>query len=342
MSDLLLANSTGNTHVDRILRGIVGLYESALPGSIRAYYVIGSYADTSAVPISDIDLTIVFARPLTQEQLTLACDLIDHCALVSPIRLDIGLALEQQLSGIECTLLKLGSLFIYGNDLRDSLQLPPLRPYQRDVTWSPYRFLGQVIREQLVLRYPLTYPDPADPFYGYTKKRIIEWYPAAVEQGTKELLTGVTRTATALLALRTQQYVGAKSASIRQYREFIGDEWTEYLETLYRKGKGEWQYAVPDRPAEQQFLRELCQQTLAFENAYFLHYRSYLLEQLQGSDDERLFAAQRLAQVVYDDEEIRAALQQNAHGPNAEICTAAEQALEIGMPQDQHALFRQP
>jgi len=59
------------------------------------------------------------------------------------------------------------------------------------------------------------------------------------------LITGVTRTATALLALRAQQYVGTKSARIRLYREHIADEWAEYLETLYRKGKGQWQYAVP-------------------------------------------------------------------------------------------------
>ena len=328
MSDRLLADSTGNAQVDKILQGIVGIYEDVLPGTIRAYYVIGSYADASAVRISDIDLMIVFATPLTQDQLTLARDLIEHCALLSPIRLDIGLTLEQQLSGIECTLLKLGSLFIYGSDLRGSLQLPPLARYQRDVTWGPYRFLGQVLREQPVLHYPLGYPDPTDPFYGYTKKRIAAWYPAAVEQGTKELITGITRTATALLALQAQEYVGAKSASIRQYRESIGDEWTEYLETLYRKGKGEWQYAVPEHSEDRWLLRDLCQQTLAFENAYFWHYRSYLLDLLQSTADQRLFAAQRLAQVVYHDQQMRAALQQ-AHHASAEACVAAKQALEL-------------
>jgi hypothetical protein len=94
-----------------------------------------------------------------------------------------------------------------------------------------------VIRERQVLAYPLSYPDASDRFYGYTKKRIAAWYPAAMEQGTKELITGITRTATALLALRAHQYVGSKSASIRLYREHIADEWTEYLETVYHKGK---------------------------------------------------------------------------------------------------------
>ena len=92
-----------------------------------------------------------------------------------------------------------------------------------------------MIRERPLLAYPLTYPEASDRFYGYTKKRIAAWYPTAIEQGTKELITGLTRTATALLALRAHQYVGTKSASIRLYREYIADEWTEYLETLYRK-----------------------------------------------------------------------------------------------------------
>src|SRR6266545_5772573 len=328
LGDVMLRNSTGNSHADHILQGIVGLYECVFPDYIRAYYVIGSYADATTVPISDIDLVIVFAKPLTSAQLTQAHALAQHSALISPIRLDIGLTLEGTLSGIECTLLKLGSLFLYGNDRRDTLELPPLDQYQRDVTWSPYRFLGQVIREAMVLAYPLAYPDATDPFYGYTRKRIAAWYPEAVEQGTKELITGATRTATALLALRARQYAGSKRGSIRLYREHIGDVWSEYLETLYRKGKGDWQYAIPEHPADQALLRDLCQHTLHFENHYFQYYRSYLLELLHGTDAERLFAAQRLAQVVYADAEMTGVLQQNAQAASAEVRLAAIQALE--------------
>jgi hypothetical protein len=329
LSDITLTNSTGIVQVDQILQGIIGLYQCVFPGYLRAYYVIGSYADRSTVPISDLDLAIVFAKPLTHDQLAQAHALKHHSALISPVRLDIGLTLEGHLSDIEQVLLKLGSLFIYGDDLRESLVLPSIEAYRRDVTWSPYRFLGQVIREREVLAYPLTYPDAADPFYGYTRKRIESWYPAGVKYGTKELITGVTRTATALLALCANQYVGTKGASIRLYREHIGDEWAEYLETLYRKGKGEWQYAVPEDPADQALLRELCHRTLAFENHYFQHYQAYLLDLLQRTDNERLFAAQRLAQIVYRDQAMIEALQASAHSAGAEVRTAVAHALEL-------------
>lgn len=328
MREIKLQETTGNRQVDRILQGIVGIYETVFPGYIRAYYVTGSFADDSAVPISDIDFMIIFGKPLTREQLGQARALSEHCGLLSPIRLDIGMELEQRLAGLACTMLKLGSRLVYGDDLRDQLQLPSIALYQRDVTWSPYRFLGQVLRGQEALVYPLTYPDAADPFYGYTQKRIHHWYPADIKQGTKELVTGIARTATALIALRAQRHVGTKQASIRLYRETIGDEWSDYLEMLYHYGKGMWQYQVPESQADQQRLRDLCQQTLAFENHYFAYYRTYLLALLHGSDDDRLFAAERLTQVVYRDAEMIAALQQNSQADNAEVRAATAQALQ--------------
>ena len=53
-----------------------------------------------------------------------------------------------------------------------------------------------------------------------------------------------------------------------------------------------------------------------------------MLELLHGTDAERLFAAQRLAQVVYADAEMTGVLQQNAHAASAEVRMAALQALE--------------
>ncbi|MEM7134222.1 MAG: hypothetical protein AAF702_48580 [Chloroflexota bacterium] len=71
------------------------------------------------------------------------------------------------------------------------------------------------------------------------------------------------------------------------------------METWYRKGKLEWHYTTPAQAEDQNLLRDLCQQTLAFENHYFQHYRDYLEKLLNGSEEEKLFAAQRLTQVCY-------------------------------------------
>ena len=51
-------------------------------------------------------------------------------------------------------------------------------------------------------------------------------------------------------------------------------------------------------------LRDLCRKTLAFENHYLALYRDYLLELLRGDEPaRRLFAAGRLKDVVYPDQE---------------------------------------
>lgn len=52
---------------------------------------------------------MLFGHPLTSAQLEQAQALIQESAASSPLRLDIGLALDSDLSGIERTMLKLGS-----------------------------------------------------------------------------------------------------------------------------------------------------------------------------------------------------------------------------------------
>jgi Nucleotidyltransferase domain len=57
---LSLASSTGHPQIDEIIRGLIGIFEIAFPGRIRGCYLVGSYADGSAVALSDIDLRVVF------------------------------------------------------------------------------------------------------------------------------------------------------------------------------------------------------------------------------------------------------------------------------------------
>lgn len=83
------------------------------------------------------------------------------------------------------------------------------------------------------------------------------------------MVTAATRIATAIIALRTGRFVGSKSESVRVYRDAVGDEWTDYLEVLYEKGKRAWDYKVPVDSADRRLLRDLCRRTLGFER-YFL------------------------------------------------------------------------
>jgi hypothetical protein len=140
--------------------------------------------------------------------------------------------------------------------------------------------------------------------------RIPEWYPPGVEHGVKELVTTATRMARASLALRAGRYTGSKGGSAADYREYIGDTWSDLLAALYAHGKLRWGYAVPADPHDRRLLRELCHRMLAFENDFLARYRVYLLGLLRTGDaSARAYARQKLREeTIFPDDEVRAAL----------------------------------
>jgi hypothetical protein len=177
---------------------------------------------------------------------------------------------------------------------------------------------------------PLTYPDPAGEFYGYERKRIAAWYPVEVESGTKELVTGMVRATTAVLALQAGEYVVGRADAVELYAAIIGDEWSEYLQTLYGRCKRQWQYRVPVDRRDRALLQELCHRTLDFENHYFALYRTYLLGPLASSESgDCLFAAEQLCRVVYLDETIMARLRFLAGSTDGKLQEAAVRELRM-------------
>jgi hypothetical protein len=303
-----LLASTGDAAIDRIIHGVITIFEASLPARVRGYYLLGSYAAGAAVAISDIDLLPLFADALDARERAQAERLAQGCALLSPTRLDIILCDEATITN-DIVLLKYGGLLVYGADTRASLPLPPLADYTRETLDAARYFMTRILRGDERLTYPLAYPDPTGEFYGYDTIRIPEWYPPETQRGMKELVTTATRMARASLALRARRYTGSKGGSATDYRAYIGDEWSDLLAALYTNGKLRWGYAVPADPDERRLLRDLCGQMLAFENDFLARYRVYLLGLLRAADaSERAYARQKLAEVSYPDDEVRAAL----------------------------------
>ncbi len=312
-----LLASTGDAAIDRIIRGIVTIFEASLPARVRGYYLLGSYAAGAAVAISDIDLLPLFAETLDTHERAQAERLAQACALLSPTRLDIILRDEATIAQ-DVVLLKHGGQLVYGADTRASLPLPPLADYTRETLDAARYFMSRILRGAERLTYPLAYPDPTGEFYGYDTIRIPEWYPPETQRGVKELVTTATRMARASLALRAGRYTGSKGGSAADYCAYIGDEWSDLLAAIYANGKLRWGYAVPAAPDERRLLRDLCGQMLAFENDFLARYRVYLLGLLRiGDASERVHARQKLAEVSYPDDEVRAALQADAANDEA-------------------------
>ena len=112
-----LLASTGSWQVDDILRGVVGIFELSLPGSMRGYYLPGSYSDSSAVWVGDIDLLPLFKGALVPAEHETVAALAAHCDCISPVQLDLWSVSEAE-PGMDAVPLKLGGLPISDEDVR--------------------------------------------------------------------------------------------------------------------------------------------------------------------------------------------------------------------------------
>lgn len=322
-----LLEPTGIVAVDEIMRGVIGLVEHCFPGRVRGYYLEGGYANASAVVTSDIDLRIVFKGDVTPEETQRCNTIIEYCRLISPCMLDVAVESEDALLRVGAVRLKLGTRMLYGEDIRAAVPLKPLDQYLRDTMHAQFRLSARVRGNPATVTFPLDYPDSSDEFYGYARRRMraIDW---TAVPGTKDLVATTTLIATALIGLMTGQYVVSKRESVEQYHAQIGDEWTTFVQDVYEQCRMTWSYLVPEGSAERAQLRELCRQSLGFENHFFEHYRAYLLRELQHADARfARFAARRLGQLLYRDDEVITALQHASIHGGAELAAQATATL---------------
>ncbi len=328
MDSITLHASTGNERVDSILRGLIRIYLMVFPDRIRGFYVTSSYTDGTAVELSDIDLTLVFRGCFQNTEKEIAKEVGRACALLSPIRLDLSYQ-QEPMPSWDRVQLKLGSLLVYGEDIRAQIQLPTPAEYARESLYFGQRYLMRYLHGPDQLLFPLHYPDPAGEFYGYDTIREPRWYPAGTQHGIKELVNTISFLAKAIVNLRAGYDVRTKGEAMTRYREYIGDEWTEYLETLYASGKMRWGYLVPEAADERPRLRELCRQTPAFENHFLALYRDYLLDMAQDTAEaSRRFVVERFAEVIYPDATVLAAVQAIHLNGTGQLQRVAQKTLE--------------
>lgn len=186
--------------------------------------------------------------------------------------------------------------------------------------------MSQVLRRTDTLVYPLHYPDPFGPFYGY------DYHDARMgetgEQSIKGWVNAVCWIATIIVAFQSGRMIGTKAESVRAYRECVGDHWATFVEAVYANGKAAWGYRVPDDPAGRALLRDLCRETLAFENLSLALYRVYLLQSLRTADETCVrFAIERLSTVRYLDAEVTDALHEIVASGPADLRNATRQTL---------------
>lgn len=129
------------------------------------------------------------------------------------------------------------------------------------------------------------------------------------QPSAKLLIATVGWTATAIIALRSGPYVRDKTACVDLYQKHVADEWTDLVTQVHHLCRTRWHYQLPTNPADRHTLRALCEQTLQFKNHFLALYRQYQLDELASGDPKRAqLAAQRLQQIIFDDQEVEEAL----------------------------------
>jgi tRNA nucleotidyltransferase (CCA-adding enzyme) len=91
MNSIDLLTSNGNRNIDRIMQGVIGIFETAFPGRIRSYYLDGSYTDGTAIPhASDIDGYIIFRHDFLDDvEREKAQHLVTQCGYLSQPEFDM-------------------------------------------------------------------------------------------------------------------------------------------------------------------------------------------------------------------------------------------------------------
>lgn len=268
-----LLNAPADEHRRVILEGVANTIEAAFPEKFRSVYVIGSTVDSSATEISDLDGHVYLTDNATNSDITQAKAVLSALQQVSPVRLDISVGTVRKgvfASGSPDVRIKLGGFLVAGEELRGELEMPSLQTYRSWMRRWPDRFIP--LMHDGNTEQPVTYPAPEDEFFGYTQIRVPVWYPAGVDQGTKELVAAVCWVASAIIALKTEEYVVTRKQSVDNYQSLIADEWSGLVKTTYEYCKLKWQYRIPRSVEERKALTRICEQFPEFCSHYYTEF----------------------------------------------------------------------
>ncbi len=301
MSAISLLNPTGTSHIDQALSAVVGIFSLQFPEQIRAFYLEGSYANGSEVVASDVDLTIIFNDPAQKES---AKEVAEYCVSLSSIELDINVMNEAELLEGISPVLKLGGRLIYGEDVIAEVPMLSIEQWTRDRMHATYWLMTKLFNRPEPVTFPLRYPDQVDEFFGYAQRKLRLTNGTEVNC-TRDLIRVTGWAATALISLKARQYVGRKRDCHKAYREYLNDEWSTLLESIYVKCRGDWNYLIPDDTEDRESLRRICADVLGFENHFLSHYKDFLLAELGHTDESvRNFAVWVMSMLLYQDSDI--------------------------------------
>lgn len=290
---------------NQFIKSTANLFEMLFPEQIRSIFLEGSYAVHSQVTYSDIDLVIVFKdRSISAVERAKAKRFAENLAQISRMEVDVSIVDEAVFSSGMPPYLKFSSQLIAGEDIRQQYDLITMDAWARERMHAAYWLMTNVFNRPPVVTLPYNFPNPQDPFYGYAN-RTVRLEDGRQVPSTRNLIRVIGWAATALLAYQARQYVVNKKDYASLYRQHIQDGWADFQEKLYAMCRTQWHYRIPEDETDQEVLRDLCRQTLAFENHFQSIYKGFLLQEFGAEVPERVGRALwMLEQIPYQDAEV--------------------------------------
>lgn len=169
------------------MQQLVTELHATLPGCLCAVYLLGRYADASAVSTTDLELGLIIADCFHEDERARRHAILAGYAAQTEGELDIDIRDAESLWASVTPMLKSGSRLLWGDDLCRDLPLMPLAAWTRDRMHSYYWRHAGLFSCPLPRAMPLNYLDPSDEFSGYTCRLTIT-PSGGTMPGTRDLI----------------------------------------------------------------------------------------------------------------------------------------------------------
>ncbi len=285
--------------VKDVIADIADAFTIAFPNRIDAIYAEGSYAADYVVPGSDLDLVIILGDVVSEKDRQMALELTANLDQSSPMELDLELVCRNQKVR---PALKLNSVLVYGDEVRDQLAVMSIREWIRERMYAGSWLICHLFGRPGVAKVPMDFPNASGEFYGYNTNR---GNNQGSEGTTKDLVRAISWAATALTARSSGQYLTSKADLLREHPEHLPHEWGAYLTSLFEYCRTNLNYGVPDSKEGRGKLRGLCEKTREFETYFLAEHREFVLTELANDEGRCLEALEKLRETPFCDSSIR-------------------------------------
>ncbi len=260
---------------DPFFAAVAQVLTIAFPGDVRSLYVLGSRADATAIPSSDVDLAVILRTGIDPATELNVERLVEAVGQICPVMLDVTVLREDELTRGVAPNLKTHRLLL-GPDLLGNCPLIPKAQLVFFYAGLAIHF-AMVVRGGRYLTLPLAYPEPGGFFCGYERQGI-RVADGIYVPGFNLFVSLVLALASFRLATRAGVFPTSKSEILGAYRLHLPDDALLPIVTdAYEICRLRLQGRVPADGAERRQIALRCRELLPFENE-FLAVAMQLLE----------------------------------------------------------------